>query len=156
MTSPDLHQDDNLLAQLAVALEVADPIPAAAIHAAVAAFDLGHLEGELAVLLADSAADSPLVGLRHEGTYDRYVEMEASGMTIEIDLPADQPILIGQLDPAGPAQVIVEFAPPGERVERVTLSVDDLGRFQGSLQPGSLRLHLVAPSGPVTTPWIVR
>ena len=156
MTSPDLQPDDNLLAHLAAALEAADPIPAAARDAAVAAFDLGHLEGELAELVADSAVGPPLVGLRDADTHDRYVEMAASGMIIEIDLPADQPILIGQLDPPGPAQVVVEFAPPGDRVERATLRVDELGRFQGTLQPGSLRLHLVATSGPVTTPWIVR
>jgi hypothetical protein len=156
MNARDLSDDDALLAVLSDALAEHDPVPEPARAAAMAAFDLGHLEGELAEVLADSAADGPLVGARHEAAFDRFVEFAAGGLRIELDLPAHEPVLVGQLDPPGPSTVRVEFASSGGGVERVSLTVDELGRFQGDLRPGSLRLHVMGPSGPVATPWVVR
>ena len=52
MTTPDLHDDDGLQAALRLALRRTDDVPAEAVDAAVAAFDIGHLDGELAEKLA--------------------------------------------------------------------------------------------------------
>lgn len=161
MTHPDpealdLQDDDTLSSLLAAALEVEDPVPDIARQVAVAAFDLGHLEGELAAVVADSAVDAPVLGARHDGIDDRYVELEAPHLRVELDLPAGQALLLGQIDPPGAEHVIVEFASAAGGVERVEAAVDDLGRFQVELRPGSLRMHFAADGGPVVTPWIVR
>lgn len=157
MTSPDLSHDDQLLAALTAALDAADPVTPAAHDAAVAAFDVGHLEGELAELISDTSLDPPLVGVRHDGVSDRAVTFAASGTEIDLELPADQPLIVGQLDPVGPTEIVVEYVVPGAAArERQVLPVDELGRFQGELGRGSLRLHLVTESGPVVTPWILR
>lgn len=156
MTDYDLHDDDQLLAALGAALAEADPIPEAAHAAALAAFDLGALEGELAEVVADSLLDRPLAGVRHDGDADRYLEVRADALTVEIDLPAHSTVVVGRLDPPGPGQVLVELTSASGAVERVTLPVDELGRFEGDVGPGSLRLHVTTGSGPVTTPWIVR
>lgn len=152
----DLNDDDTLVALLGAALDATDPVPDAARRVAVAAFDLGNLEGELAVVVADSAIDSPLVGARHDASADRFVEIESPHLRVELDLPGTESLVIGQLDPPGADHVIVEFASASGGVERVDVEVDDRGRFQATLRPGSLRLHFTTGSGPVVTPWIVR
>lgn len=152
----DLHDDDTLVALLGVALDERNPIPDAVRAVAVAAFDLGNLEGELAVVVADSAIDAPLAGARHDASTDRYVAIEAKHLRVEIDLPGTEPLVIGQVDPPGPDGVTVEFASAAGGVERFDVVVDDLGRFQAPVRPGSMRLHFATASGPVVTPWIVR
>jgi hypothetical protein len=161
MTKPDpapldLNDDDTLMGLLDEALSGGAPIPEAARGAALAAFDLGHLEGELALVVADSAVEGPLVGTRHDSSADRYVEIESTRLRVEIDLPAAEPLVIGQLDPPGADHVVIEFATASGGVERVDSPVDELGRFQADLRPGSMRLHFTTDSGPVATPWIVR
>ena len=152
----DLEDDDTLVALLGAALDDEGPVPAVAHSAALAAFDLGHLEGELAQVVADSAVDPQLVGARHDASDDRYVEIESPHLRLELDLPADEALVIGQVDPPGVEGVIIEFATASGGVERVDAEVDDLGRFQTTLRAGSIRLHFTTAAGPVVTPWIVR
>jgi hypothetical protein len=152
----DLADDDTLVALLGEALDQTRPLPAAARAAALAAFDLGHLEGELARVVADSALDEPLVGARHDSAADRYVEIEAEHVRIEVELPAGQDLLIGQVDPPDVGVVTVELATASGGVERFDVEVDGLGRFRTALGAGTMRLHLTTPEGPVATPWVVR
>jgi hypothetical protein len=151
MTSPDLHDDDQLLAALSSALEAVDPVPEVAVSAAVAAFDLGHLEGELAALVSDSLLDDAALALRHDGDLGRVVTFEASSVLVELDLAPDGRGLVGQIDPVGPTSVDVEVGGGRQQV-----AVDELGRFEARIGPGNLRVHLAGPLGPVVTPWIVR
>lgn len=156
MTEPGLHDDDELLRLLGGVLAADDPVPSAAVDAALAAFDLARIDGELAELVSDSAAEAPLASVRHGGDDGRIVSFAASALGIDVDLPADQPIVVGQLDPSGPTEVELEVAVPDGRTERVVLPVDDLGRFQGQLPEGAIRLRVVLGGGVVVTPWILR
>ena len=155
MTARDLHDDDDLLALLGEVLADSDPIPPAAIAAAEAAFDVGHLEGELAALVSDSAA-APLAGVRHAGDDGRLLTFDAQGVSIDLDLPPGGSVVLGQLDPPGPSDLELEFAPTGEPPARVRVAVDDLGRFRIEGHEGRFRLHLTTEHGPVFTPWVER
>ncbi len=155
MTVPNLRDDDDLLAALRRALHDED-VPAAAVDAALAAFDLGRLEGELAEVVHDSALQ-PLAGVRHDGSSpDRVLTLEFAGGTIDLDLPWGTQIVLGQIDPPGPDQVVIESADPSAAAGGERVAVDDLGRFRGHLRPGPFRLHLTNPGGPVATPWITQ
>lgn len=161
MTSPDpvpvdLSDDDTLVALLSEALDDASPVPEAVRAAALAAFDLGNLEGELALVVADSAVDAPLAGARHDSSADRYVEIESPHLSVELDLPASEALVIGQIDPPGAGQVVIEFATASGGVDRIDVPIDPVGRFQAPLRPGAMRLHFTTDAGPVATPWIVR
>lgn len=156
----DLDDDETLVALLSDALDDRGSIPDAARRAALAAFDLGHLEGELAQVVADSAVDAPVAGARHESwidrVEDRFVEVESSHLRVEIELSAADAMVIGQIDPPGADRVTVEFSTASDGVDRADVEIDDLGRFQAPLRPGTMRMHFTTPSGPVVTPWIVR
>jgi hypothetical protein len=156
MTELNLNDDDKLVALLAAALGETDSIPPDALAAAMAAFDVGHLEGELAVLLTDTELTGPLAGVRSAVDDGRLVSFTSSMLTIELDLPAYDNVLVGQLDPPGPTEVELEFAPPQGGSERVRLPVDAHGRFGCPLQEGSLRLQVATTAGPVATPWVIR
>lgn len=157
MTAPDLHGDDGLEAALRRAMRGHDEAPPEAVAAAVAAFDLGHLEGELAELISDSAVDGTLVGVRDDGpSEDRVLTFGAGSSTIDLDLPGDEEVLLGHLDPPGPTEVVVEVADPAGGSSEQVVPVDDLGRFRWPLEPGSFRVRVRSADGPILTPWISR
>lgn len=151
----DLHDDDTLVELLGAALDDIGSVPAVARFAALAAFDLGHLEGELAKVVTDSAVDGPLAGARLDSFDDRFVAIESSRLRVELDLPVADNVVLGQVDPPGAESVIIEFASV-RGVERIDVAVDSLGRFQARLRPGSMRMHFTTPVGPVVSPWIGR
>ena len=156
----DLNDDDSLLAILSEALDEAATVPEAARRAALAAFDLGHLEGELARVVADSAVDAPLVGARHDAPVDlvddRFVDIESDHLRVEVELSSADGLVIGQIVSPDADRVTIEFWTAGGGIERVDAPVDELGRFQEPMRPGNMRFHLATPAGPVVTPWIVR
>ncbi len=148
--TPDLRDDDQLLAVLRAALEEIDRVPDEAVSAAVAAFDLGGVDGELAELITDSLVDEPANGLRHAGDQGRIVAFETPALSLELDFEPGGSSLIGHLDPPGAA---VELEIGGQRR---AVAVDELGRFRVEIGEGRLRFHLVTPGGRVVTPWVTR
>lgn len=151
-TPEDLHDDERLLAALGRALDAHDPAPEDAVATAIAAFDLGRADTELAELVFDSLVDDALVAMRHEGSEARSLGFVAQGYRVDVELIEEEAVLLGQLEPARPAQVSLETADGLRHGE-----VDDLGRFRFEAARGSLRLRLTIGEGDaavVLTPWI--
>jgi hypothetical protein len=151
MTMPDLHDDEELMAVLRTALDDADPVPADAVTAAVAAFDLGRADAHLADLLFDSLLDDALVTVRSAEVGDRTVTYTVGARRLSVELSAAARTLLGHLDPPAPAEVTLMTA-GGSTSART----DDLGRFHLPLRPGSLRLRLALDDGTFVTPWLTR
>jgi hypothetical protein len=151
-TPEDLRDDERLLVALGHALDAHEPVPEDAVATAVAAFDLGRADTELAELVFDSLVDEPLVAMRHEGSEARSLGFVAHGYRVEVELIEEEAVLLGQLEPARAAEVSLETAGGLRHGE-----VDDLGRFRFEAARGSLRLRLTIGEGEghvVLTPWI--
>jgi len=150
---PDLHDDDELLAQLGLALDETDPVPDDAINVAKAVFDLGNADAELAELVFDSLLDDALVVMRSDTSVDeaRTISFAVGNHRVDIELSANGTTLLGQLNPAAPTRVELETTSGSREVE-----ADDLGRFRFTVTRGSLRLRVITTDGLiVTTPWII-
>lgn len=135
-----------------------DPPPALVTTLARAAFETRDLDGELAVLTADSAFDE-LASVRTADTavMPRMLSFETEAVGIELQIErAGRTVtvrgLITGVDPAGDGIELEADTPD----RRIPLALDPHGWFTATdLTPGTLRLRLRgAAGGPVTTPWI--
>jgi hypothetical protein len=158
MTRFDLGDDDVLLDLLGDALTEADPVPPEAIEMALALASLNDVDAELATLVADTLVDSDVVLFRHDvtmeplsGPSDRLVSFTTPQLSLDVDLPAHTPTLVGVITPPGAVDLEVET-----QAGIVSGRSDDLGRFTVDLPPGPCRLRIHAPGGTVVTPWITR
>jgi hypothetical protein len=80
----------------------------------------------------------------------RSIAFVAGGHRLDLELIDDDRVVLGQLDPAGPARVALESDAGAQQV-----TADDLGRFRFAGARGPLRLRVATDSGPVVlTPWI--
>jgi hypothetical protein len=144
--------DDELLARLAEAQQVAESVPREFIEAGKAAYAWRTIDAELAELVYDSAMEeAQLAGqVRAEQAQLRALTFTTSALTIEIEVTTDA--LLGQLVPpeAGEVEVI---NPAGEAR---TQPIDDVGCFTIRPVPvGSFRLHCRTASGTfVATNWL--
>lgn len=147
----DLADDDRLLAHLAAALDELDPVPADALATARAAAGLDRADAALAELVYDSLADAGAVAMRSDTLVEaRGLGFVAGGYRLDVELLDDGRVVLGQLDPAGPAEVAVET-----QAGTTTTTADDLGRFRFGPVHGPLRLRVTTDSGVVVlTPWI--
>jgi hypothetical protein len=155
--------DDELLAWLGRVAAEADPVPEPVRLAARAAIACRDLDGELAVLLADSTADpdrdadgafEPVRGaLDGQATRSRMVSFEGGGVRVDLELSryGERLDLVGQLIGAAGGGTL-EYLDG----EPHALDPDDLGRFLISgVAPGILRVRCVSTAGvPVSTSWI--
>ena len=118
--------DDDLLAELRVAIDVSDPPPERLATIAKAALTWRNVDAELAELSFDSARD--LAGVRDQ-TMQRQVTFESVDIEIELMMvdEADRR-LVGQLVPATVSTVVMIGGSESEP-ERITTTSDDLGRF---------------------------
>jgi hypothetical protein len=148
---PDLHDDDQLLAQLGLALDALDPVPADAAAVARSAVDLGRADDELAELVFDSLEADGALAMRHAGVMEaRALGFVAGGYRLDLELLDEGGVVLGQLDPAGPAQVDLETV---DGVQQGP--ADDLGRFRFSEARGPLRLRVtIGTTAVILTPWI--
>jgi hypothetical protein len=143
--------DDHLLAELSLALDEHDPVPTDATAAARSALQLGRADEELAELVYDSLDTASAVAMRSEMLLEaRSLEFLAGGFRLDVELIDDDRMVLGQLDPPGPAQVALES---DDGVLQTT--ADDLGRFRFAGARGPLRVRVTMDSGQVIlTPWI--
>jgi len=148
--------DDDLVAQLRrIAAEV-DPVPDRVVSAARAALTTRDLDGELAILLADSGAEeSPLEPVRTEAAYrTRLLSFGGAGVQIDLEVGghADQLDVIGQLTGADPQDCAIQHGSAGS----VPLDVDGLGRFLcNGLLPGPIRIRCRSAAGTrIITTWV--
>lgn len=80
----------------------------------------------------------------------RSVGFVAGGYRVDVELLDDGGVVLGQLDPGGPAEVVLETE-AGAR----TTGADDRGRFCFESARGPLRLRVSPHDGPVVlTPWL--
>jgi hypothetical protein len=114
-----------------------------------AAIELGQADDALAELVFDSLESA--TAMRHEGVVEaRALGFVASGYRLDVELLDDGGVVLGQLDPAGPAQVDLETANGVQRAP-----ADDLGRFRFRDARGPLRLRVTTGSASIVlTPWI--
>lgn len=117
--------DEELLAELRRAMDVADPPPDRLATIAKAALTWRTIDAELAELSFDSSRD--LAGVRDQ-TMQRQVTFESDKLEIEIMMADDASRrLVGQIVPAC-ASTVVMITGDDEPV-RVTTSADSMGRF---------------------------
>jgi hypothetical protein len=158
MTSDD--SDDVLLARLRALAGRLDGVPDHVTAAARAAIEMRDLDGELAALIADSAADAPELtfeavrgGLAH-GTVERLLSFDGGGVRIEleVDRSGDGLTLIGQLHGVDRGGSALERGDG----HREPLDLDELGRFLlAGLAPGPARLRCRSTAGRlVHTSWV--
>jgi hypothetical protein len=147
--------NESIVRELRTVADQVDPLPSSLKAAARAALSWRTVDAELAELAADSFDDRS-TALARGGQAPRLLSFEASGATItlEVLVAAGRRHLVGQLDPAQPAEVEVR-QPGGTR----TVQIDQLGRFVADVSAGpvSLRCHVGGTSsGPaVVTDWVV-
>jgi hypothetical protein len=151
MTVADIGDDDELLAVLRRGLDDADPVPADALAAAAAAFDVGRADALLADLLFDSLLDEPLVTTRSGEATDRAVTYALGDRRLHVEVSRAERAVLGRLDPPAPAEVSLDVAGGTERTR-----TDERGRFHLPLPAGSLRLSVGVDDGRWVTPWLTR
>jgi len=140
--------------ELRRAAELLDPLPEGMRRHAVEAFSLRSLDAELAALTFDSLLDAPVPLVRGVQP-PRLLTFRSSALTIDVELvdTGRGRRLIGQLDPASPAEIELH-APDRTRTARA----DDLGRFTmddiGTAGPVSIRCRVDGASLPVVTEWM--
>jgi hypothetical protein len=128
---------DELGAALRRLLADADPLPPAALESAKAALGWRDLDAQLARLL--SVPDKELSGLRG---HPRLLSFATGQVVIDVEVSSDDGTarLLGQLEPAGEAEIIVESA-----AEARVVAADRHGRFSADgLPDGWLRVVVTA------------
>jgi hypothetical protein len=155
--------DDELIATLRRLAAEVDPVPDHVRAAARAAIATRDLDGQLAVLVADSTVDEPESGssmafepVRSTAGGQGSWMLSFEGGGIQVDLEVNERggrvDVIGIFTGVSPLGCVLEYA-AGERRE---LDVDTLGRFVINDVPrGPVRVRCQAASGdPVTTAWV--
>src|SRR5262245_59125369 len=163
------ERDLELVAELRRVVAQIDSVPGEVSAAARAAITTRNLDGELAALVGDSAADdnseSELTGpamafepVRAETVEDRGSRMLSFAsrvvqLDIELRSHGDRLDLIGQLTGASADGCVLERATGGV----YPIPVDSLGRFLiGGVERGPLRVRCRSSSGdPVITAWVM-
>src|SRR5262245_61214196 len=152
--------DDEFMARLRAVAQEVDPVPDRVVEAARAAITTRDLNGELAMLLADSHAQVPgsmFEPVRsHAATQHRPRLLTFTGAGVQIDLevgPRDVIVdVFGQLTGAAPGECSIQHA----RWPWQPVDVDDLGRFLfRGLARGPIRVRCRSTQGVVvTTTWV--
>jgi hypothetical protein len=148
MSRPDIAKDEELLRALSAALEDLDPVPDEALRAADSAWDICHVDGELAALV--SPAPDRLV-LRDEADL-RSMTFVASKLSVEIEIDSDRHA-VGVLSPPGARVIEVEPVSSKGPPFASTVHSDDLGRFRLDLDVGLCRLRIGTGPEAVFTSW---
>lgn len=143
--------DEAVLERLRNVAARVDPVPAELTLAARSALAYRDLDIELARLV-EASDDKQLAGVRSADTGVLLTfEIESGVIELEVTSERDRVHVVGQCIPAGAEAV---EAVQLDR-EPVRFEVDDLGRFQGDVGRGPLRLVLSWADRQVSTEWVV-
>jgi hypothetical protein len=142
---------DPMFTTLRSVIDRADPVPAAVVDAARAAYIWRTIDAELAELTADSAMAT--AGVRSTSA-PRLLTFEGAGVEVEVEVAhtGSTRHLSGQLVPMGPAQITVRWSGGTQET-----TADDLGRFSLERVPaGSVSLAILRAGAeqPIVTSWI--
>jgi hypothetical protein len=148
----DDRADDQALRAVRDAFDVVGPVPADAHDAALAAFGLRDLDGQLADLVFDSwLQEHATVQMRSLAEAPRLLSFAGAAGALDVELRGDG-TFVGQVSlDRGHAGATVEAQSPHGDV--ITVPVDELGRFRGSVGFTTVRLRV---PGVLTTAWISR
>lgn len=154
MKHQDHHPDEQLLADLAAAIDAADPVPDAVLEAAKVSYTWRTVDAELAELVFDSAVEE-LAGVRSGEESTRQITFRAPGVEIEVAVMSEGARrIIGQLVPPQQAEIELRFG-----TETRTVNSDNLGRFtfhEVPVGPISLRCLLGGDDATVVqTDWML-
>jgi hypothetical protein len=148
-----VSEGDEVLDDLRRLAGAVDPVPDEVTAYAHSAIGWRRIDAELAELLADSRLETAVA--RSAGD-TRALSFAAPGLEIEVELqPVDDGVvLLGQLAPAGPAEIAIQRddAKPVEE----TATAGELGRFRFALVArGRMRVVVrrPAPAPLVETSW---
>jgi hypothetical protein len=148
--------DEALLDELRGALSASDPVPAAVREAARAAIIMGRLDGELALLVADSAQPVGFDAVRADEDgpeAHRFLSFAGAGVQVDLEVTGRGPRadVVGQLTGAAGPDCVVESVDGARRLE-----LDELGRFvAGAVPRGPVRLRCASGAGlSVVTAWV--
>jgi hypothetical protein len=146
--------DDELQARLARVVAEIDAVPEEVRQAARAAFGTRDLDGELAVLVADSAHDGFEAVRAGDVLGPRLLSFACGEVQVDLEVSrtGDQLDLTGQVTGAAEHGCRLEY-PRGATLE---LDLDSIGRFLVSGIPaGPIRLRCYSAAGaPVLTSWV--
>jgi hypothetical protein len=141
--------DEALLGLVAEMLDGIEPVSPRARELANGASQMAALHRELAALVYDSHEHADLVLTRSGEGQARLMSFANDHLTLEISLLADGRSLVGEIDPAGATELVIERRDGDPE----TVPVDEFGRFRAPAGPGAIRLRVV---GQLITPWIAR
>lgn len=141
--------DDDLLADLALALDHDAGTEEAWLRAGEAALTWRTVDGELAALSYDSLQDEGLMARARTATVRRTVVFEHALLRIELELTAEG--VVGQLVPMAPTPLVLEGVDgPAQETES-----DDAGSFLFDVPAGSpFRLRCRVDGQEIATDWI--
>lgn len=143
--------DDQLLAEVRIALTGHDAVPATVSEAAKAAYSWRTIDAELAALSYDSFLDDKeLAGVRSAAGEARMLTFDAGELTVEIAIERGR--IIGQLVPPQAGEIQVRYAGGS-----TTVQADEMGIFTCDDVPrGPVSLRCTGVGAvPVVTDWIV-
>jgi hypothetical protein len=153
----DHRADDVLMAELSAAAAVHDPVPDLVLAAARASLTWRTVDDELADLAFDSSVDESPVLVRGPGPVsDEQLltfETERVSVDLQVTVRGEGRRLVGQLAPAGVAEIEVRSANGGV----VTTRSDELGRVPALDVPAgplSLRIQIAGQSVAIVTDWV--
>jgi hypothetical protein len=157
-SDPDSNEpmtDELLSMLLRTALDHAEPVPAAAVDAAYAAFDMSALSEELAILAFDSLVVGAAVETRATESEVRLLSFVNDHLTVDLELHADGRTIVGQLSPPTGSEVEAFQLLQAETADGTVIDVptDEFGRFRVTVPVGAVRLRA---TGLLITPWITR
>jgi hypothetical protein len=145
--------EQRLLDDLARLVRERDPAPAELLEAARQNFTWRTIDAELAELVTDSEQPQGAALIRSTIASVRLLAFATENLRLDLEVLAEGSLrrLVGELDPGGPARVVVEYAGGA-----LTEDTDDFGRFLICRVPGGLvRLRCQPRSGrPLLTPWL--
>jgi hypothetical protein len=151
----DEQADDDLLAELRVAAEVHDPVPAEVVAAARASLTWLTIDAELAELAFDSSVDESPVLVRGPSSDEQQLTFETDRVAVDLQVTGHGASrrIIGQLAPAGVAEIELRTG----SVEVIRVTSDELGRVPAVDVPAgslSLRIQFAGEDTAVVTDWV--
>jgi hypothetical protein len=141
--------DERWLAELREALQEAGQVPRAVLEAGYSAYAWRTIDAELAELTYDSSTEDPaLAGARSQQAPLRSLTFATGSVTLELQI--EPPVLLGQVVPAQPGELLVTLRDGTSR----TVPVDELGCFTVDPIPAVQFRIRMAGEQPVATGWI--
>jgi hypothetical protein len=161
-----VSEDEHLISELRRLAAAIDPVPDLVRAAAHAAISTRHLDRELVVLVADSAADNADVDRDLYTAFEpvrtaspgrptsRLLTFATGGLQVDLEVTelGDVLELIGQVTGVPIADCVLEYA----NGRRLAIEVDGLGRFMATAtEHGAVRARFRSTAGDqVMTAWV--